>query len=93
VVFTVRGATIAYDVKKQELVVNGHRAAAPLTDGRLRLTVFCDRTGLEVFAADALCYVPLPFQPRPDDRSLAVAARGGTATIDKLDVYELNSIW
>jgi hypothetical protein len=93
VVFTVRGATIAYDVKQQELVVNGLRAAAPLIDGRLRLTVFCDRTGLEVFAADGLCYSPLPFQPRPDDRSLAVAARGGTATIDKLDVYELNSIW
>ena len=93
VVFTVRGATVAYDVKKQELVVNGLRAAAPLIDGRLRLTVFCDRTGLEVFAADGLCYVPLPLQPRPDDRSLTVAARGGTATIDKLDVHELKSIW
>ena len=93
IAFTVRGATIAYDVKQQELVVNGHRAAAPLVDGRLRLVVFCDRTGLEVFAADGLCYVPLPFQPRPDDRALAVAARGGTATIGMLDVYELESIW
>jgi fructan beta-fructosidase len=92
-VFTVRGATIAYDVKRQELVVEGQRAAAPLVDGRLRLVVFCDRTGLEVFAADGLCYVPLPFQPRPDDRSLAIAARGGTATIAKLDVHELKSIW
>ena len=93
VVFTIRGATVAYDVKQQELVVNGHRAAAPLIDGRLRLVVFCDRTGLEAFASDGLCYVPLPFQPRPDDRSLTVAARGGTATIGKLDVHELKSIW
>lgn len=93
IVFTVRGATITYDVAKQELAISGLRAPAPLIDGRLRLTVFCDRTGIEVFAADGLCYVPLPFQPRALDRSLAVEARGGAATIHALDVHELDSIW
>ena len=93
VVFTVRGATVAYDVRRRELAIDGHRAVAPLVDGRLRLTIFCDRTGLEVFASDGLCYVPMPFQPRPEDRTLAVEARGGTATIHVLDVHELRSIW
>jgi len=93
VVFTVRGATITYDVQGRQLVVEGLRAAAPLTDGRLRLTVFCDRTGIEVFASDGLCYVPVPFQPRPDDLALSVAARGGPATIHVLEVHELRSIW
>ena len=93
VVFTVRGATVAYDVKKQELAIDGHRAAAPIDDGRLRLTIFCDRTGLEVFAADGLCYVPMPFQPRPEDLTLVVEARGGTATIHGIELHELRSIW
>lgn len=93
VAFTVRGATIAYDVAKQELVVNGHRAPAPLRDGRQRLTIFCDRTGLEVFASDGLTYVPLPFQPTAADRTIAVAAQGGAARFAALHVHDLKSAW
>lgn len=93
VVFTVRGATIAYDVERQELVVAGLRAPAPLAKGRQRLTVFCDRTGLEVFAADGLCYVPVPFQPKPDERALTLEARGGAVTIHALEMHQLESIW
>lgn len=93
IVLGLRGATLAYDVAKQELTVNQHRAPAPLQDGRLRLTVFGDRTGLEVFASDGLCYVPMPFQPKESDRGLSLIARGGTAEVTTLDVHELRSIW
>lgn len=93
VVFTVRGATIAYDAKKQELIVNGHRAPAPLRDGKQRLTIFCDRTGLEVFASDGLAFVPMPFHPKADDFTLAVEAKGGSAKLNSLQVHELKSAW
>jgi sucrose-6-phosphate hydrolase SacC (GH32 family) len=93
VTFSVRGATIAYDAKRQEVVVNGHRAPAPLRAGKQRLTVFCDRTGLEVFASDGLTYVPLPFAPKADNRSLAAGARGGSARVTSLAAHELRSAW
>ena len=93
VVFNIRGATIAYDAQKQELAVNGHRAPAPLRDGKQRLTIYCDRTALEVFASDGLCYVPMPFIPKADDLALSVSATGGTVKISSLDVYELRSAW
>lgn len=93
VVFTVRGATIAFEVAKQELVVNQHRAPAPLRGGRQRLTIFCDRTGLEVFASDGLTYVPMPYQPRPDDLALNVESKGGRAKFTMIEVHELKSIW
>jgi sucrose-6-phosphate hydrolase SacC (GH32 family) len=93
VVFTVRGATIVYDAKKQELAVNNHRAPAPLRDGKQRLTIFCDRTGLEVFASDGLTYVPMPFQPKADDLALGVQAKGGSAKVSALEVHELRSAW
>ena len=93
VVFTVRGATIVYDAKKQELVVNGHRAAAPLRGGKQRLTIFCDRMGLEIFASDGLSYVPMPFLPKADDLNLGVEAKGGSAKLTLLNVYDLRSIW
>ena len=93
VTFTVRGATVSYDVQKQELSVDGHRASAPLRNGKQRLIVYCDRNGLEVFASDGLTYVPAPFQPKPDDLSLGVKAAGGAAMINSLQVYELKSAW
>ncbi len=91
--FTLRGAKIRYDVAKQELVVNDHRAPAPLREGRQRLVIYVDRTGLEIFASDGLTYVPLPRLAPPDDLALAVQVEGGTAKFSSLHVHELRSAW
>jgi sucrose-6-phosphate hydrolase SacC (GH32 family) len=93
VTFAVRGATVTYDARKQELVVNRRRAPAPLRDGKQRLTVLVDRTGLEVFAADGLTYVPMPFTPRADDHGVAVRVTGGEVRFTALAAYELRSAW
>ena len=93
VAFKVRGATIIYDVKAQELVVNDHRVPAPLRSGKQRITIFCDRIGLEVFASDGLTYVPMPFQPKADDLALSVQTKGGSANFTTLQVHELKSAW
>ncbi|HWI55930.1 MAG TPA: GH32 C-terminal domain-containing protein, partial [Bacillota bacterium] len=91
--FTVRGATIAYDAQQQELAVNGHRVPAPLLAGKQRLTIYCDRTALEVFASDGLVYVPMPFTPKADDGTLSVQAKSASTKITVLQVYELKSAW
>lgn len=93
IIFAVRGARISYDTRQQELVVNGHRAPAPLRNGQQRVTIFCDRTGLEVFASDGLCYVPMPFHPRPEDLGLAVETKGAAVKFAALSVHELKSAW
>lgn len=93
IAFDVRGVNVSYDAKRQEIVVNGHRAPAPMRDGRLRLTIFCDRTGIEAFAADGLCYVPFAIQPRADNRTLALGVHGGNAKIRSLEVHELKTSW
>jgi sucrose-6-phosphate hydrolase SacC (GH32 family) len=93
VAFTVRGATISYDPKKQELAVNNHRVPAPLRGGKQQLRIYCDRAALEVFASDGLIYVPMPFTPKPDDLALAVQVKDGAARFLTLEVHELKSIW
>jgi hypothetical protein len=70
--FNIRGIMVEYDAVKQELSVAGHRAPAPLRDGKQRLTIYCDRTGAEVFASDGLFHVPMPFQPKATDLTLGV---------------------
>ncbi len=93
VALTVRGAVIAYDGKKRELAVNDLRAPAPLRDGKQRVTIYCDRIGLEIFASHGLTYVPIPYVPNADDLALAVRVKGGTARISELHVHELKSAW
>jgi sucrose-6-phosphate hydrolase SacC (GH32 family) len=93
ITFNVRGAAVVYDTKTQELVVNGHRVPAPLRDGRQRLVLYGDRTGLEIFASDGLTYVPMPFQPRAEDLSLGLSAKGGPARLIHVEVHELRSAW
>jgi sucrose-6-phosphate hydrolase SacC (GH32 family) len=90
----VRGVSIVYDAKRQELVVNGdHRAPAPLRDGRQRLTVLADRTGYEIFASDGLTYVPFPVIPKPDARGVRLSSAGGMAKVISLGVHTLGSMW
>jgi sucrose-6-phosphate hydrolase SacC (GH32 family) len=93
VVFNIRDIMVEYDVMKQELSVAGHRAPAPLRDGKQRLIIYCDRTGAEVFASDGLCYLPMPFHTKPENKRLYFETRGGTATVNALEVHELRSAW
>jgi sucrose-6-phosphate hydrolase SacC (GH32 family) len=93
IALNIRGIAVEYDVAKQELIVAGHRAAAPLRDGKQRLVIYCDRTGVEVFASDGLCYVPMPFLVKLDNTSLSLETRGGAAQVTALEVHELRSAW
>jgi fructan beta-fructosidase len=93
VVFNIRDAMVIYDAKKQEFSVNGHRAPAPLIDGKQRIAIFCDRTGIEAFASDGLCFVPVPVNLKSENRRLYLETRGGAAKITLLEVHELRSAW
>ena len=89
----VRGVEIIYEVDKQEINIAGHRATALLVNGKQRLIVLCDRTGIELFASEGLCYVPLPVSIDPKNTRLAVDAKEGEAAITSLNVHELRSAW
>ena len=91
--FNVRGVPVSYDARKQEIVVNGHRAPAPLRDGKQSVIIYADRTNLEVFASDGLTYVPMPVMLDAKNTTLSVFAKGGTAKLASFEVHELKSIW
>jgi fructan beta-fructosidase len=93
VVLNIRDVMVEYDTAKQELSVAGHRAPAPLVDGKQRITILCDRMGTEVFASGGLCYMPMPYNTNPDNLRLFLEARGGPAKITSLEVHELRSAW
>jgi fructan beta-fructosidase len=92
-IFNMRGATIVYDAKTQELIVNDHHAPAPLRGGKQQLRIYCDRTALEIFASYGLTYVPMPFTPKASHLTLSVSVKSGSAKITALEVYQLESSW
>ena len=91
--FNIRGINVTYDADRQDLIVNGHRTFAPLSGGRHRLAIFCDRTTVEVFATDGLVYIPVPAIPKTEDTQISVSVTGGDVEFAGLDVYELKSVW
>ena len=92
-IFRFRGATIAFDSGARELIVNNHRAPVVQKEGKIRLTAYFDRNGLEVFANDGLTYFPIPFTPKADALGLVVQTKGGPVKFSKLEVHELKSSW
>ena len=90
---SVRGVEVVFDAARQEIRIDGLVAPAPLAAGKQRLIVFADRTGLEVFAADGLTYIPVPTNVDADERTPEVRVAGGPIRFDSLEIYELKSIW
>ncbi len=84
---------VIYYPKSQQLRVDDRLVDAPLRNGKQRLTIYCDRTGVEIFASDGLCYVPLPYNTQPENQRLYLESRGGTAKILGLQVHALRSAW
>jgi fructan beta-fructosidase len=107
ITFNVRGTTVVYSPKQQEIQVAGSfydskkqqfvestlRAPAPLTKGAQRLTIYVDRTSVEVTAGDGLTFMPLASKANPDDKSVQVSVKDGSAVARWLEVHELKSMW
>jgi sucrose-6-phosphate hydrolase SacC (GH32 family) len=93
IVLNVRDVMVEYHCVKQELSVAGQRVAAPMVGDKQRLTIYCDRTGVEVFASEGTCYLPMPYTTRMDNKKSFLEVRGGPAIIDSLVVHELKSAW
>jgi len=91
--FRIRGIDVVWEAKTGEIVVNGHRAPAPLRDGRQEVVILADRTGLEVFASAGLTYVPMPVNLRADDLVSSVTVRGGPVRFHALEMHALASAW
>jgi len=92
--FNVRGASVVYDTITQELLVNnGISAKAPLREGTQEITIYLDRTSIEVFADGGLVYIPQAFIPKPEDTTIGVTVQGGAVKIENLDVHQLQSAW
>jgi len=71
---------------------DGDAALAPV-GGKIKLRILVDRMSVEIFANDGRIYMPMPAYRDLSNESLRIYAKGGTAHIEKLTIYEMESIW
>ncbi|EJN58472.1 sucrose-6-phosphate hydrolase [Halogranum salarium B-1] len=61
--------------------------------GSLRLRVFLDGSTLELFADDHRCLTTRVYPTREDSDGVSLYAKGGSVTVDRLDVWEMDATW
>jgi len=93
VTLNIRGLNMSYDVSAQQLIVDGVKAPAVLVNGKLKLWVFADRAGVEIFVNDGMVYMPVNYNLSAENKSFGLSVKGGSAKVNNLEVYELRSIY
>lgn len=100
-------AVVRYEVSTGRLVLDRSRSSVapeavrdahggalePEADGLVRLRVFLDRSVIEVFGNDQTCLSSRIHPSRPGSLGVGVLAEGGTATLRRLDVWEMDGSW
>ena len=93
VTLNVRGVDIVFDAAKNELQVDSVAAPVKLINGKLKLVIFADRTGVEIFVNDGLVFMPVNINIDEANRQVSLSSIGGVVKVDEMNVYELKSIW
>lgn len=91
--FNLRGIPVTYDVRKQELICRDRRAPLKPIAGKIQLRMFVDRTAVDIFGNHGELYMPMGVVVPSNNHTLEISAQGGTAQIESLTVYELQSAW
>lgn len=88
-----RSAELSYDVRSAKMRLLRADPTLTLADGRLRLRVLIDRTSIEAFVNGGQSDLSGVYFPDPGDQTLSLTVEGGSASIHRLVVHELKSIW
>jgi sucrose-6-phosphate hydrolase SacC (GH32 family) len=88
-----QGTEILYNVKRGVLTVLGCTVPLPAVNNKIKLEILLDRTSVEVFANDGQTVISNCFIPDEKALDVVLYTNGGELGIDKLEVYELESIW
>src|SRR5262245_18438523 len=84
----LRGVPLVYDVTKQELSCRHVKAPLALGGGKLVLRVLVDRGSIEVYGNHGEVAMSIAAIANQNDRSLGLAARGASARVVAIEVFE-----
>lgn len=93
IVFDLRGVPLVYRVGSQKLSCLGRQVTLKPKDGKIALRIFVDRGAVDIFGAAGRLYMPMAAKMSPENQTLKLACKNGTATVESLQIHELQSAW
>lgn len=91
--FNLRGTDLVYNVKDKTLSCRGKKVQLNPVEGKIKLHIFVDRTGIEIFPNYGRISMHLCFPLDTNNTSLQIFARNGHTNIKTLNLWKLESIW
>ncbi len=92
ITFNIRGTPVTYKPAENTIRCINTGPLHPV-GGKVRFRILVDRSSIEVYGNDGQMALSNCFFPPSGDRSITLAAGGGTAKVVKLEVHELKSAW
>ncbi len=89
----VPGTEILYNVKRGTLTILGSTIPLLPENNKIKLDILLDRCSIEVYANNGKAVATSNFTPDPKAKDLILFTNGGELGIDKLDVFEVESVW
>jgi sucrose-6-phosphate hydrolase SacC (GH32 family) len=87
------GTEISYNVKRGMLSVLNSTVPIVPVDNKISFEILLDRASIEIFANDGQTVISNCFTPAEGAEDVVLYTIGGELGINKLDVYEMKSIW
>lgn len=88
----IAGTEIQYNVKRGVLTVLNSSVPVVPVDNKVKLEILIDRSSIEIFANDGQTAISNCFTPG-EGKDMVLYTTGGELGIEKLDIYELSSIY
>lgn len=90
---TTQGTEFSFDLKNEVVNLLGTQMAYESKNGKIEIEMLIDRSTIEVFINEGRYVISYPFEPSPEAKGYELYTVGGEIMVDKMEVYELNSIW
>lgn len=87
------GTEILYNVKRGTLSVLNSTIPIMPVEGKISFEILLDRASIEIFANGGQTVISNCFTPEEGAKDVVLYTNGGELGVDKLDVYEMKSIW
>lgn len=92
-VLNLRGIEVVYNAGTKKLRIGKHESDWPIAAAELSLTLFLDRTSIEVFSGDGLLYAPVAVIPADDNLHSSLSIRSGGVRRLSGEIFSMGSIW
>jgi sucrose-6-phosphate hydrolase SacC (GH32 family) len=89
----IPGTEIIYNVKRGTLSVLNSTVPIVPVNNKISFEILLDRASIEIFANGGQTVISNCFTPVEGAKDIVLTTIGGELGVDKLEVYEMKSIW